>query len=248
MLFIFRKLRRSFFLPGKVRTYLAYAIGEILLIVLGIMLAVQIGEWKQERRDHTEETQILLKLKPEFEFNQRNLEKIREIYLEVSEDMEAFSAIIQPEPQDYIESQVFKYLNSLRINRHFTPIYGELSSLLNSGKIGLISNEALGSQLNKWPRKIDDIDQMMELMTNTMDRYPHNFGNYRYKDVRHFAGRYAGVIFSQIWIKFFPIQPWKTWLKTKVFMQNYSLKISIFYYVTNKRSSNSLMLNSKGEV
>jgi len=52
MLFILRKLRRSFFLPGKLRTYLAYAIGEILLIVIGILVALQIlkffhGGWTE---------------------------------------------------------------------------------------------------------------------------------------------------------------------------------------------------------
>ena len=51
MLFIFRKLRRSFFLPGKVRTYVAYAFGEVVLIVVGILIAVQIGEWNQDRAD-----------------------------------------------------------------------------------------------------------------------------------------------------------------------------------------------------
>ena len=50
MLFIFRKIRRSFFLPGKVRTYLAYAVGEIILIVVGILIAVQIGDWKEEAK------------------------------------------------------------------------------------------------------------------------------------------------------------------------------------------------------
>ncbi|QXD25802.1 hypothetical protein F7C95_07935 [Opitutia bacterium ISCC 51] len=45
MLFIFRKLRRSFFQPGKFRTYIAYAIGEILLIVIGILIALQIQNW-----------------------------------------------------------------------------------------------------------------------------------------------------------------------------------------------------------
>jgi hypothetical protein len=66
MLFIFRKLRKSFFLPGKVRTYVAYAIGEIALIMVGILLALQVSEWNQERRDAVEETEILNGLKREF--------------------------------------------------------------------------------------------------------------------------------------------------------------------------------------
>lgn len=38
MLFILRKLRRSFFLPRKVRTYVAYAVGEVALLVVSIMM------------------------------------------------------------------------------------------------------------------------------------------------------------------------------------------------------------------
>ena len=51
MLFIFRKLRRSSFKPGKVRTYVAYAIGEITLIIVGIFLALQLNNWKEGRRN-----------------------------------------------------------------------------------------------------------------------------------------------------------------------------------------------------
>ena len=68
MLFIFRKLRRSFFLPGKVRTYLAYAVGEIVLIVVGILLAVQISESNQARKDREEEQRILQDLTEELQF------------------------------------------------------------------------------------------------------------------------------------------------------------------------------------
>ena len=59
MLFIFRKLRRSFFQPGKVRTYVAYAAGEIVLIVVGILLALQISEWNEERKIRTQEQAVL---------------------------------------------------------------------------------------------------------------------------------------------------------------------------------------------
>ena len=65
MLFILRKLRRSFFLPGKLRTYLAYAVGEILLIVIGILIAVQIGNWNETRAEIREEGMILLRIQGE---------------------------------------------------------------------------------------------------------------------------------------------------------------------------------------
>ena len=69
MLFIFKKLRRSFFQTGKVRTYVAYAIGEIFLIVVGILIALQIGEWNAGRKDREKEQDILRSLAKNLEIN-----------------------------------------------------------------------------------------------------------------------------------------------------------------------------------
>ena len=69
MLFIFRKIRKSFFLPGKVRTYLAYAAGEIVLIMAGILLALQVSEWNQARNTQKKEVEILKSIKAELNSN-----------------------------------------------------------------------------------------------------------------------------------------------------------------------------------
>ena len=74
MLFILRKLRRSFFLPGKVRTYLAYSIGEIVLIVLGIMIALQISDWNDSIKLREREEILLTELVVNLQTNIANLE------------------------------------------------------------------------------------------------------------------------------------------------------------------------------
>jgi len=76
MLFIFRKLRRSFFQPGKVRTYCAYAIGEIALIMIGILLALQVSDWNQARKDAGAAEQLLLNLQYEFNTNLSDLDRV----------------------------------------------------------------------------------------------------------------------------------------------------------------------------
>ena len=188
MLFIFRKLRRSFFLPGKVRTYFAYAIGEILLIVIGIMLAVQIGEWKQERRDYAEETQILQRLKPEFELNQADIGQLIKENQNISSNMEAFVKMIKPEPESYPEEFIFGYLRSLRGGiRRYTPHSGEISSIINSGKIGLIRNRDLSIALNKWPRRVEALEKIYELMFNEMNRFPESHEYFRKMDLGYFG-------------------------------------------------------------
>jgi hypothetical protein len=107
MLFILRKLRRSFFLPGKLRTYLAYAIGEILLIVIGILVALQILKFfhggldrnprtPKDIDDPTFKETMLNILGPKIyrttqslEHSQILLEKNRELHTLVEQELEA---------------------------------------------------------------------------------------------------------------------------------------------------------------
>lgn len=55
----FRKNRQNSLRKGKVRQYLKYAIGEIALLVLGILIAVGINNWNQQKRSEQKITNIL---------------------------------------------------------------------------------------------------------------------------------------------------------------------------------------------
>ncbi len=55
----FRNIRQKLFQEGKVSRYLGYAIGEIVLIVVGILIALEANEWKVERRDNALEKHYL---------------------------------------------------------------------------------------------------------------------------------------------------------------------------------------------
>ena len=50
MLPVFRKIRRSLIVGGPVKKYLLYAVGEIFLVVIGILIALQINNWNQSRQ------------------------------------------------------------------------------------------------------------------------------------------------------------------------------------------------------
>lgn len=50
MIQFFRKIRKSLLSQGKIGKYITYAIGEIFLVVLGILIALQINNWNEERK------------------------------------------------------------------------------------------------------------------------------------------------------------------------------------------------------
>lgn len=59
MLTFLRKIRRSLIASGSARKYLLYAIGEITLVVLGILIALSINTWNDDRKDQKFEHEIL---------------------------------------------------------------------------------------------------------------------------------------------------------------------------------------------
>ena len=56
---VLRKIRKILIESASVRKYFLYAIGEIFLVVIGILIALEINNWNQDRIDHQNEMRIL---------------------------------------------------------------------------------------------------------------------------------------------------------------------------------------------
>ena len=59
MIKLFRKIRQNLLTENKFSKYLLYAIGEILLVVIGILIALQINNWNELRKDELIELDVL---------------------------------------------------------------------------------------------------------------------------------------------------------------------------------------------
>jgi hypothetical protein len=60
MIKFFRKTRQNLLAEGRTGKYVKYAIGEIILVVIGILIALQINNWNEGRKNHKKEA-ILIK-------------------------------------------------------------------------------------------------------------------------------------------------------------------------------------------
>ena len=74
MLKFFRKIRKNLLTEGNFSKYLLYALGEIILVVIGILIALQIDNWNSEKKDLKAERSYLTSLYGEFSTNLVNLE------------------------------------------------------------------------------------------------------------------------------------------------------------------------------
>ena len=74
MLSFLRKIRKSTIHSGAARKYALYAFGEITLVVLGILIALQINNWNEQRILTDRETNLLYELRTNLETNVINLQ------------------------------------------------------------------------------------------------------------------------------------------------------------------------------
>ena len=69
MLKFFRRVRKKLIDEGNLKRYLIYAIGEILLVVIGILIALQINNMNEERKKLAKSHDVLFEIKENLQFN-----------------------------------------------------------------------------------------------------------------------------------------------------------------------------------
>ena len=142
---------------NKMGKYFKYAIGEILLVVIGILIALQINNWNENRLQRNEEKIILQNLTKDYknaidEFQALN--KLRRDFIEASKTIISIKLNeINKYPTTYLDSLFSKTLTAPTYNNKA----GSLNVLLTSGKINLISNQALKNMLIEWPGDVADM-------------------------------------------------------------------------------------------
>ncbi|CAN0605597.1 unnamed protein product, partial [Ectocarpus sp. 12 AP-2014] len=71
MIKFFRKIRQNLLSESKFSKYLIYAIGEIILVVIGILIALQINNWNEKQKEEKSELLILKTLQKDFIENKK---------------------------------------------------------------------------------------------------------------------------------------------------------------------------------
>jgi len=152
MINFLRNLRRN----NMNTKYIKYAIGEIVLVVIGILIALSINNWNERRLTRIEEKKLLTNIQVDFE---EAVSTFKSLNTRRNESIETFSKLIEVGIKNDYEQVVL--IDSLLGKSVFTPTYnGKLSALsivINSGKINLLSSDTLKSLLLKWPQKVDDM-------------------------------------------------------------------------------------------
>ena len=156
MIKFFRKIRQNLLAEGKTSKYLKYAIGEIILVVIGILIAISIDNWNEGKKNKREELAILTNLKEEFAFNVEELKNIKQGQQMIQGACSQLLKHTGPNPQNYNPNTIDSLLGITTMSIRFNYKDGALQSLINSGKLGVIENKSLRNQIAQFTGIIHD--------------------------------------------------------------------------------------------
>ena len=141
---------------GKTSQYLKYAIGEIILVVVGILIALSINNWNQKRKDLEKEQTILTQLKEDYEANMLQLEEkviMRNNIMNASFDLLGHF----DNPKQVNRDSVIYKIQTLINDPTFDPIHNDL---ISSGNLRLIRNQFLKRMLSNWSSEIIQLQEV----------------------------------------------------------------------------------------
>jgi hypothetical protein len=140
MIKFFRKIRQHLISEGKTEKYLKYAVGEIVLLMIGILLALQINNWNNERIEYNLESNILKEILVNLEKDVINLNsKIKFNENQIKKNMEVLKHLKLKTP--LTDSLKHSYGN-LTGRGTFEPIIVAYENLKSKG-IDIIRNDSL---------------------------------------------------------------------------------------------------------
>ncbi|MEM6721625.1 MAG: DUF6090 family protein [Bacteroidota bacterium] len=155
---IFRKIRQQLISEKKVPKYLAYAIGEIVLVVIGILIALAINN-SSENSALKKKEQIYLKgLKSEFETSKLKLNVlIRENKQNYNGAKQLLTYIGNPDEQPTEKQFSELIFSTFSSDINFNPNNSFLNEMINSGSLKDISNKELRLELTNWLSTLEGI-------------------------------------------------------------------------------------------
>ncbi|MCK0159648.1 DUF6090 family protein [Allomuricauda sp. F6463D] len=174
MIKFFRKIRQQLLTENKLSKYLIYAIGEVILVVIGILIALQLNNLNDIKKNKGYEKEYLVR-----------------IQLDIKQDLAELERLFQGDTVK-LDAYTFlgRYLHSDSIHTDPTLIVSKLGyafgiqwfegknivfdDMKSSGKTGLITSDSLRNSIQYYYRLFDEVIKEESVHNNSIIKYSDN--------------------------------------------------------------------------
>lgn len=166
MIKFFSKIRQKLLIENRFNKYLLYAIGEIILVVIGILIALQINTWSENKKIKTEEKKLITGLIQNIEDDIKSLISLKK---EDSIFVDANRILLSAFKNDSIRKN--KSLLKQKINvasraNKLVPNQIIFNQIQFSGKLNYISNDSIKNKIQSYYNNVSNVLDFQEVNAN----------------------------------------------------------------------------------
>ncbi len=163
MIKFFRKIRQKMLVKSKLSQYLIYAVGEIVLVVIGILIALSINNWSAERKTKKEEIGILNNLLESLYSAKEQSD------IEIFEENQLKESLLVALGKNTNKSELSintisdsLFYDILWNSNPSVPVLSSYSDIKNTGRIGIIKNRNIREGFTNLELALTELNSLVD--------------------------------------------------------------------------------------
>jgi hypothetical protein len=171
MIKFFRNIRQKLLIEGKTGNYLKYAIGEIVLVVIGILIALQVNNWNEQIKHLNQENVYLTKLKEDVQMMKENLDE--QLKLMPIQILEAQKALYYVQNCNEFSEGYEALQETLLTHGNMATFFireGTYVEMLSNGAFSRIENDSLKTMLSNLYTRLHESNDYVSYFRTELSR------------------------------------------------------------------------------
>ncbi|UCD61075.1 MAG: hypothetical protein JSV59_00425 [Flavobacteriaceae bacterium] len=167
---LFRGFRQQLIHEKNLKKYLLYAIGEILLVMIGILLAFQVDNWNEDREKKIEEIRTYENIREQILGDKRNIQGQINYNRKYMAQFEYGLKIIMENDRTQLDT-LASIIPNLTQYSDFDREGNIYETLVNSGKIQLLRNQSIVNRIRLLEQRYNYVNRMENVSYDIMIGY-----------------------------------------------------------------------------
>ena len=184
MIKFFRKIRQNLLMEDKTGKYFKYAIGEIILVVIGILIALQINNWNLFRQNKILETNYLKGINVNLN---DDIGELEQLFTKDTIKLNAYTYLIRTFNTEPITSNHQEIITNLYNASGYNWFEGQnvvFEDIKSSGNLNLIESDSIKYTIQKYYKFFEEVIKQENLYNSFVEKYTDR--NSQYFDVSSF--------------------------------------------------------------
>ena len=148
MLHFFRKIRRDLLANSQFFKYLKYAIGEIVLVVIGILIALQINNWNEENKAIKQEIILLKNIKKDINLDTIDLSDNYKYHKQFYRAEQALLSLLMAQKKEFSADKI-NYDKALGFPL-WTALHKSTFTTLQNNDPSLLKNNQIRKEISRF--------------------------------------------------------------------------------------------------